>query len=105
MPLPPVHVFTPDAVAAIVFTRLGCQHSVDQPGDTQRQYGIHVVPQLPLGECPIQPPALAVAEPSAETVEKRVQVIVVDDEYATVRMVAVERFQVPGDLQPHRRLA
>ena len=45
------------------------------------------------------------AESLTEPIEKRIEVIVVDDEYATVWMVAVEEFQVSGDLQPHRRLA
>ena len=76
----------------------------DEPRDAQRQDGVHVVPQPPLGQHPVGPP-LAPVQTVAERVEKRIEIVVFDDEAAPVGMGAVVGGQLVDHLQPQGRLA
>ncbi len=77
---------------------------IDQAGHAQRQNRIHVVPQFPLREHPIEP-AAAASQAVLKPIEKRIEVVVFDDEDSLLRVRLVVAHQVAGDLQPHRRLA
>ena len=80
------------------------ENSIDQLGDAQRQDRVHVVPQLPLRQHAVGP-AAAHAQPCSKAIEERIEVVVLDDEDPRVGMRAIVLGEVPGDLQPQRRLA
>ena len=82
----------------------GDRNAADEPRHAQREDGVDVVPQSPLGQHAVGPP-LAAVQPVAERVEKRIEVIVFDDEAALVGMGPVVDGQFVDHLQPQRRLA
>ena len=64
-----------------------------------------MIPQFPFAQHPIGPAALASAQLLAKAVQKRIEIVIVDDEQPPVRTAAIVLLQVPGDLQPDSRLA
>jgi len=81
------------------------QNPVDQARRRQRQDRVHVVPQTPLAQHAIGPAALSPAQLLAKTVQKRIEIVIVNDKQAAIRTAAIVLLQVLGNLQPHRRLA
>src|SRR6476661_4331809 len=63
-----------------------------------------MIPQLELLQYPLGP-AIAPTQPVAKAVEKRIKVVVVNNEQPLARMPLVMVLQMPGELQPHRRFA
>src|SRR5215471_16625243 len=63
-----------------------------------------MVPQTPRLECPFGAP-LPAEQAIAETVEKRVEVVVFDDEHTAIGVLAVVTGDLIDDLQPQGRLA
>ena len=64
------------------------QNAVDQAGDAQRENRIHVIPQFPIAQH-LSGAAVPGAEAIAKAIEKRVEVVVLDDEHARGRMFVV----------------
>ena len=81
------------------------EQAIDQARDAERQDRVHVVPQLPLGQHLGRVALLAGAEPVGEVVEKRVEVVVLDDEQPVVLRPGVVQRDAAGHLQPHGRFA
>src|SRR4051794_35002929 len=75
------------------------ENSINQPGHREGQNRIHVVPELEQAQDALRP-AVTLRKAVAKAVEKRVEIVVVNDEYPASRMPLVVMLQVPGELQP-----
>ena len=73
---------------------------VNQLCHRETEDGIHVIPKTPVVERLLRFAASA-SQPLTKVIEKRVEVIVANDEHATVRLRFVVCNQVLVDLQPH----
>ena len=81
------------------------EQPINDARHAEREDRIHVVPQLPFVEHLGGVAAHAAAEAIGEAVEKRIEVVVVDDECAAFGMVAIVFFDLRSDLQSHGRFA
>ncbi len=95
-------------VAQLIDCRVGgglcAENLIDQTGHSQRENGIHVVPQLQVGQHAVSP-ATPSAEAVAKSIQKGIEVVVLDDEHPRERMGLIVLAQMPRDLQPQGRFA
>src|SRR5262249_44145146 len=82
----------------------GIQNRFADSRHAERKNCVHVVPEPPALKCTFGL-ALSSVQPVAERIEKRVEVVVFDDEHALAGHLAVVLFELPADLQAERGLA
>ena len=80
------------------------QDAIDESRDAQGQNAVHVVPEFPFGQHAVGPFAAA-TESVAEVTQKRVEVVVMDDERAAPRVVLIVLTKVSRNLETNRGLS
>src|SRR5438445_2277904 len=80
------------------------QNTIDEARHRESENRVHMVPELIQAQDPLRA-AIALREAVAEAVEKRIEVVVVNDEQSLAGMAIVVVLQVPRELQYHRRFS